>query len=489
MDGKHILITGNKEEECGVFGIYFGNSCNNAHGIDATGAAGLTYYALHALQHRGQDSAGIAACNNGEISCYKDTGLAPEVFNYAIISNLKGNSAIGHVRYSTTGAGTVENAQPLVVKYMGGQMALAHNGNLVNILNTRKKLEEKGAVFHTSSDTEIIASLLSMNIIKTRSVKRAIVETMKEIKGAYSLVILADKKLIGVRDPCGIRPLCMGRLQNSYVIASESCALDAVDAEFIRDIEPGEIVIIGDDGIETTQAKSLERDGICIFEFVYFARPDSVIDGVSVYTARYEAGKHLAMEHPAKADLVIGAPDSALASALGFSAQSGIPFGQGLLKNRYIGRTFIQPEQRQREISVSIKFNAIKSEVEGKTIVIVDDSIVRGTTTGKIVKMLKDAGAREIHVRISSPPVKFPCFLGIAISSKEQLVASYYSLEEISEMIGADSIGFLSLQGLVKTLKGIKCGVCTGCFNGEYPLELLGTMREGKQDGNIETGY
>ncbi|NLC68140.1 MAG: amidophosphoribosyltransferase [Clostridiaceae bacterium] len=470
MKDKDILLAEKKEEECGIFGIYYNDGCDDAHGEGATAAARLTYYALYALQHRGQDSAGIAVCNNGEISYYKDVGLVPEAFNDAIISSLSGDSAIGHVRYSTTGAGTAENAQPLVVKYMGGQMALAHNGNLVNISNIKKRLEEKGAIFHTSSDTEIIASMLSMKIAESKSVKKAIIETMKEIEGAYSLVILADKKLIGVRDPWGIRPLCLGRLKNSYIIASESCALDAVEAEFIRDIAPGEVVIIEDNGIEYMQVKSTGREGICIFEFVYFARPDSVIDGASVYMARYEAGRQLAEEHPVRADLVIGAPDSALVSALGYSTQSGIPYGQGLLKNRYVGRTFIQPEQRQREASVSIKFNAIKSEVDGKSIVIVDDSIVRGTTTRRIVKMLRNAGAREIHMRISSPPVKFPCFLGIAMSSKEQLVASYHSREEIREMIGADSIGFLNLEGLVKTLKGIKCGLCTGCFNGDYPL-------------------
>ena len=471
MYGKEAVLTGKPREECGVFGIYCRDN-RDAASNTSSDAARLTYYALYALQHRGQESAGIAACYDGEITYYKDMGLVPEVFNDAVINSLKGNSAIGHVRYSTTGASTRENAQPLVAKYVEGQMALAHNGNLVNTFNLKRRLEEKGAVFHTTSDTEIIMCLVSMYSVGSRSIKDAIMETMKEIEGAYSLVMLADEKLIGVRDPWGIRPLCLGRLQNSYMIASESCALDAVGAEFVRDIKPGEVILIGNNGIESVWIKPLKNDGLCVFEFVYFARPDSIIDGASVYMARLEAGKQLAVEHPARADLVIGAPDSALAAALGFSMQSGIPFGQGLLKNRYVGRTFIQPAQQQREMSVSIKFNAIKRAVYGKSIVMVDDSIVRGTTTRKIVQMLKNAGAREVHMRVSSPPVKFPCCLGIDTSSKEQLVASCHSPEEIREMIGADSIGYLSLDGLVKTPLGVKCGLCTGCFDGKYPLEL-----------------
>ena len=473
---KEAVLTRKPREECGVFGIYCKDNNtaanHNAANNTSSDAARFTYYALYALQHRGQESAGIASCCNGTITYYKDMGLVPEVFNDAIINSLKGNSAIGHVRYSTTGTSTRENAQPLVAKYSGGQMALAHNGNLVNTFNLKRGLEEKGVVFHTTSDTEIIMCLISIHSVGNNSFKDALMETMKEIEGAYSLVMIADKKLIGIRDPWGIRPLCLGKLQNSYIIASESCALDAVGAEFIRDIEPGEVILIGDDGIESMRIDPKENGALCVFEFVYFARPDSIIDGASVYMARLEAGKQLAVEHPASADLVIGVPDSALPAALGFSMQSGIPFGQGLLKNSYIGRTFIQPAQRQREISVSIKFNAIKSEVYGKSIVMVDDSIVRGTTTRKIIQMLKNAGAREVHMRVSSPPVKFPCYLGIDTSSEEQLVASHHSSEEIREIIGADSIGYLSLDGLLKTPLGIKCGLCTGCFNCKYPLKL-----------------
>ncbi|NSW89381.1 MAG: amidophosphoribosyltransferase [Firmicutes bacterium] len=463
MTGKKVVLMDKLKEECGVFGIY---------SRDGHDTARLTYYALYALQHRGQESAGIAVNRNGEIIYYKDMGLVPEVFNDTVLNGLKGNSAVGHVRYSTTGASIKENVQPLVIKYISGQMALSHNGNLLNTLQLRKELEEKGAIFHTTCDSEIIASLISMYSIESGTIEEAIEKVMREVKGAYSLAILTGEGLIGIRDPYGIRPLCLGRLQNSHVIASESCALDAVGAEFIRDINPGEVVLIGNNGIESIRMKAPERTGLCIFEYVYFARPDSIIDGASVYRARIEAGKQLAIEHPAEADLVIGAPDSGLTAALGFSIQSGIPYGQGLLKNRYVGRTFIQPAQKQREMGVSIKFNAIKKAVEGKSIVMVDDSIVRGTTTRRIVQMLKNAGAKKVHMRVSSPPVRYPCYLGIDTPSKKQLVASSCSVEEIREMIGADSLGYLSLEGLLKTPVGVKCGLCTGCFNNQYPVEV-----------------
>lgn len=454
---------GKLKEECGVFGIY--NS--GEHDV-----ARLTYYGLYALQHRGQESAGIAVNDNGTILHHKDMGLVPEIFNDVVLNHLKGRIAIGHVRYSTTGASLRENAQPMVVKYKIGQLALAHNGNLVNASELRTGMEENGAIFQTTSDTEVVANLISRYRVGSDNIEDTLVKVMEAIKGSYAIVILTPRRLVGMRDPLGIRPLCIGSIGNSYVLASESCALDAVGAEFVRDVRPGEIVLIGEDGIQSVQTEVDGRSCLCVFEYVYFARPDSIIDGVSVHRARLEAGRRLALEHPVEADLVIGAPDGGLNAAIGFSRQSGIPYGQGLLKNRYVGRTFIQPEQGQRETGVRIKFNAMKNEIEGKRIVMVDDSIVRGTTTRRIVQMLKDAGAREVHMRVSSPPYRFPCYFGIDVSSDKQLVASRYTVEEIRKIIGADSLGYLSLEGLLKTPEGLKCGLCTACFNGTYPMEV-----------------
>ena len=451
------------KEECGVFGIY-----NN----DDLDVARLTYYGLYALQHRGQESAGIAVNDNGTILHHKDMGLVPEIFNDVVLNHLKGKIAIGHVRYSTTGASLRENAQPMVIKYRNGQLALAHNGNLINAAELRTQMEESGAVFQSTNDTEVIANLISRYRVLSVNIEEALTKVMSEIKGSYALVILTPKRLVGIRDPLGIRPLCIGTIGNSYVLASESCALDAVGAKFMRDVNPGEIVLIGEDGIKSVQTETPGESRLCIFEFVYFARPDSRIDGASVHQARIEAGRILAREHPVDADLVIGAPDGGLNAALGFSRESGIPYGQGLLKNKYVGRTFIQPEQEQRETGVRIKFNAVRNEIEGKRVVMVDDSIVRGTTTRRIVQMLKDAGAKEVHMRVSSPPYKYPCYFGIDISSSKQLVASNYSTEEIRQMIGADSLGYLSLEGLLKTPKGAKCGFCTACFNADYPMEV-----------------
>jgi len=453
------------KEECGVFGIY---------DMDGHDVAMLTYYGLYALQHRGQESAGIAVNDMGTILHHKDMGLVPDVFNKVILNHLKGKMAIGHVRYSTTGASLRENAQPMVAKYRNGQLAIAHNGNLVNASRLRNEMEANGAIFQTTSDTEVIANLISRNWLLSDDIEQTLIKVMDTIKGSYSIAILTPDKLVGIRDPLGIRPLCIGKLKNSYILASESCALDAVGAEFVRDVRPGEIVLIGDDGLKSVQAPVCSESRLCIFEFVYFARPDSFIDGSSVYRARIEAGRRLAMEHPVEADVVIGAPDSGTTAALGYSMQSGIPFGQGLLKNRYVGRTFIKPGQDERETSVRIKFNAMADEVRGKRIVMVDDSIVRGTTTSIIVQMLKDAGAKEVHMRVSSPPVKYPCYFGIDISTKEQLVASELSIEKIREMIGADSLGYLSLEGLLKTPVGTKCGFCTACFCGNYPMEVPG---------------
>lgn len=460
---KEELSFGKLKEECGVFGVYNRDNHDVAH---------MTYYGLYALQHRGQESAGIAVNDNGTILHHKDMGLVPEIFNEVVLNHLKGRMAIGHVRYSTTGASLRENAQPIVVRYRNGQLALAHNGNLVNASELRTRMEENGAIFQSTCDTEIIANLISRYRIGSENIEETLMKVMKEIRGSYALVILTPKRLIGIRDPLGIRPLCIGKMENSYILASESCALDAVGAEFVRDVEPGEIVLIGEDGIKSVKTREEKDSALCIFEFVYFARPDSVVDGASVHQARIEAGRRLAIEHPVEADLVIGAPDGGLNAALGFSRQTGIPYGQGLLKNRYVGRTFIQPEQGQRETGVRIKFNAMKSEIEGKRVVMVDDSIVRGTTTRRIVQMLKDAGAKEVHMRVSSPPYKFPCYFGIDISSTKQLVASKYSVEEIRKIIGADSLGYLSLEGLLQTPVGAKCNFCTACFNASYPMEV-----------------
>ncbi len=450
-------------EECGVFGIYN----NNDHDV-----ARLTYYALYALQHRGQESAGIAVNDGGNISHHKAMGLVPEAFSETVLNSLKGSSAIGHVRYSTTGASQLENAQPLVIKYKNGKMALAHNGNLVNASEIRDKLEENGAIFQTTIDSEVIANLISRFRLTNNNIEEAVIQMMKEVQGSYALVILTPNKLLGIRDPLGIRPLCIGKIDDSYVMASETCALDAVQAEYIRDVEPGEIVIISEDGINSIKIDTQKESKLCVFEFIYFARPDSFIDGASVHQARIEAGKTLAKEYPIDADLVIGVPDSGITAALGYSTQSGIPYAQGLIKNRYIGRTFIQPDQGQRELGVRIKLNAMRDAISGKRVIMIDDSIVRGTTSRRIVQILRDAGATEVHLLISSPPIKFPCYFGIDTPSRSQLPAASKSVEEIREMIGADSLGYLSVEGLLKTPIGCKCDFCTSCFNGFYPMEV-----------------
>jgi len=453
-----------QKEACGIFGVY-----DNGDNLDV---ARLTYFGLYALQHRGQESAGIAVNDKGTILYHKEMGLVPEVFDDVILDHLKGKIAIGHVRYSTTGASVSENAQPMVAKYRVGQIALAHNGNLVNAAQLREEMENSGAIFQSTNDTEIIANLISRNRILCGNLKDTLIKVMATIRGSYALLLLTPKHLVAMRDPNGIRPLCIGKIKSSYVIASESCALDAVGAEFIRDILPGEILFIGEEGLESVMPEEKQPSKLCIFEFVYFARPDSIIDGASVHEARVEAGRILAREHPVDADLVIGAPDGGLNAALGYSRESGIPYGHGLLKNKYVGRTFIQPSQGQRETGVLIKFNAMRNEIQGKRIVMIDDSIVRGTTTKRIVQMLKDAGAKEVHIRISSPPYKYPCYFGIDTPSTKDLVASKYTVEDIRNMIGADSLEYLSLEGLLKTPKGAKCGFCTACFDKCYPVEV-----------------
>lgn len=450
-------------EECGVFGIY----SNNCHDV-----ASLSYYALYALQHRGQESCGIAVNTEGDIVHHKAMGLVPEVFSEKILDGLQGRSAVGHVRYSTTGASLLANAQPLVVKYKDGKMALAHNGNLVNASEIREKLEENGAIFQSTIDSEIMAYLISRYRGHNNSIEEAIFEMMKEVKGSYALVVLTPKKLLGIRDPYGIRPLCIGMLDNSYVLASETCALDAIGANFIRDVEPGEIVAISDEGLSSIKTNLENESKLCIFEHIYFARPDSYIDGASVYRARFEAGRLLAIENPVDADLVIGVPDSGITAALGYSDQSRIPYAQGFIKNRYVGRTFIQPDQGKREMSVRIKLNAMRNAIEGKRVIMVDDSIVRGTTSKRIVQLLRDAGATEVHLKISSPPVKWPCYFGIDTPSRKHLTAACHTVDEIKEMIGADSLSYLSIEGLISTPVGSKCGFCRACFDGNYPMQV-----------------
>ncbi len=456
------------KEECGVFGIY---------DVDGHDVARITYYALYALQHRGQESAGIAVNDEGTILYHKDMGLVPEIFNEVVLNHLKGKISIGHVRYSTTGASLRENAQPMVIKYKNGQMALAHNGNLVNAEEKRNELEESGAIFQSTNDSEVIINLISRHRVTSDCIEEVLQKVIKDIEGSYALVLLTPQRLIGVRDPLGIRPLAIGKLDNSYILASESCAFDAVGAEFIRDVNPGEIVLIDENGIKSIQTEVPKESKVCIFEYIYFARPDSFIDGASVHRARYEAGKRLAIEHPVEADLVIGVPDSGLTAAIGYSEQSGIPYGQGMIKNRYVGRTFIQPDQGQRERGVRIKLNAMKDSINGKRIVMIDDSIVRGTTSRRIVQMLKDAGATEVHMRVSSPPIKYSCYFGIDTPSRQQLVASSQSIESIRELVSADSLGYLSIEGLLKTPVGAKCGFCTACFTGDYPMHVPAESR------------
>lgn len=459
---EDIFIKDDKvHEECGVIGIY------DKGNIDTQT---MTYYGLVALQHRGQESAGIAVNNDGIITCYKEMGLVSEVFDDKILSLLKGDMSIGHVRYSTFGESFVTNAQPLVVKYKNGSIAVAHNGNLVNAREVRDELEDQGMIFTTSIDSEVIASLIAKNY--KGNVENAIIETMKRIRGSYALVIMTNEKLIGVRDKYGLRPLVLGKLENGYVLASETCALDTVGAKFIRDVEPGEIVVIDNTGIKSMFCPEKEERALCIFEYIYFARPDSVIDGISVNHARELAGEILAKEQPVDADVVICVPDSGTPAAIGFARQSGIPYSIGLIKNRYIGRTFIQPSQKVRELGVRLKLNPLKSTIEGKRVVMVDDSIVRGTTSKKIVQALKDAGAKEVHVRVSSPVITHSCYFGIDTPDRNELVGATQLIESIRDRIGADSLGYISYEGLLQSVGSTGEGFCTACFCGRYPMEI-----------------
>jgi amidophosphoribosyltransferase len=449
-------------EECGIVGIY------NADG----GPVGESlYYGLYALQHRGQESAGMSVSDGREVRHHKAMGLVNEVFgdDEAMAKLGSGHLGIGHVRYSTCGASELINSQPLVVRYSEGTIALAHNGNLVNAETLRSELEAQGSIFQTTLDTEIIASLIAR---KGGDIVEAIKYAMQLIKGSYGLVVMTRDRLIGVRDPLGIRPLALGKLGGAYVLSSESCAFDAIGAEFIRDVRPGELISINKDGLSSIRTASPLESKLCIFEFVYFARTDSVIDGISVYQARENAGRLLARRYPVDADIVSGVPDSAITAALGYAKESGIPYGESLAKNRYVGRTFIQPRQDKRESGVKIKLNALRRNVQGKRVVLLDDSIVRGTTSRKIVEMLRMAGAREVHMRVSSPPVRHSCYFGIDTPSAGELIGSNHSIEEIRRIIGADSLEYLDMPDLLKTVEGSGCGFCRGCFDGNYPVEI-----------------
>lgn len=468
-------------EECGVFGIF---AADDGSGVDVAREA---YMALYALQHRGQESCGIAVNDGGLILSHKDLGLVPEVFNEMVLSHLKGGQmAIGHVRYFAAGPINRENAQPMVMKYVKGNVALAHNGNLVNAYALREELENSGAIFHTTTDSEIICYIIARERLRTGSVEEAILSAMRRLEGAYSLVLMSPKKLIAVRDPKGFRPLCMGRLGKSTVFASETCALDALGAEFVRDVEPGEIIVVTGEGIKSLKAEGAdEKSSLCIFEYIYFARPDSVIEGFSVHRARLAAGALLARQYPVEADLVCGVPDSGLDAALGYSQETGIPYEIGLIKNRYVGRTFIQPTQTQRERSVKIKLNALSSVVRGRRVVLVDDSIVRGTTSAGIIDILREAGAVQVHMRISSPPFLHPCFFGTDIDSRENLIAHRMSVEDIRKAIGADSLGFLSVENLSRINGCPGRSYCAGCFTGSYPVRVPESIPKNRFDKKL----
>ncbi len=453
-------------EECGVFGMYDFDGGNVAESI---------YYGLLSLQHRGQESCGIAVSDTngpkGKILSVKDMGLVNESISAKKLGKLMGDIGVGHVRYSTAGSSTRENAQPLVLSYVKGTLGLAHNGNLINAPDLRRELEYTGAIFQTTIDSEVIAYLIARKRLRTKTVEEAVVQAMRRLKGAYSIVIMSPRKLIGARDPFGFKPLCIGKRDNTYILASESCALDTIGAEFIRDVLPGEIVTISPNkGIvsDTSMCIKPERQARCVFEYIYFARPDSRLDGVSVYQSRILSGKFLAMDSPVEADLVVGVPESGNMAALGYSLQSGIPYGQAFVKNTYIGRTFIKPGQKSRESSVQVKLNAIREAVDGKRIIMIDDSIVRGTTSDRIVRMLRDAGAKEVHMRVSSPPFLWPCYFGTDVPAREQLIAYNRSIEEIRQVIGADTLGYLRLERLKEMVDGL--GICKGCFTGKYPV-------------------
>ena len=465
MSENHNIIPARHiHEECGVFGIFTPQEAD---------VASYAYYALYSLQHRGQESAGIVVNDDGLFRSLRDTGLVSEVFPPEQLKSLgKGTIAVGHVRYGTTGSDNKRNVQPILVNHFKGRMALAHNGNLTNSRELRQELESRGSIFQTTTDSEVIAYIIVQERLNRGSIEEAVSAAMDRIEGAYSLVLSSPTKLIAARDPHGFRPLCMGHLKDgSVVFASESCALDAIGAEFERDIRPGEIVVVDTAGVRSdTSHCGKAPKKLCVFEFIYFARPDSVIDGSSVHVARQRAGAFLALEHPVQADVVIGVPDSGLDAALGYARQSGIPYGIGFIKNKYVGRTFIQGSQAQRESSVRIKLNAISSTVKGKRVVLVDDSIVRGTTSARTIRLLREAGAAEVHYRISAPPFAHPCYFGTDIPDEKDLIATGHTVEEINKLVGSDTLGYLSIEHVQQLAIHSKCGFCTGCFTGKYPV-------------------
>ena len=464
-------------EECGVFGIFSDGTIPPAYAC---------YNGLLALQHRGQESCGIAVTDDGVIDYHKNMGLVTEVFNNSILDLLPGQMGISHVRYSTAGGSVLENAQPLVMRYVKGTLAVAHNGNLTNAVEIRRELERTGAIFQTTIDSEVICYVIARERLKCHSVEEAVAAAMQKIKGAYSLLVMSPRKLIAARDPHGFRPLCIGKYNNSYVFASESAALDACGAEFVRDVEPGEIVVADGDGIRSIKPDFGEKKkSLCIFEYIYFARSDSFIDGVSVYESRKQAGRILAREFPVEADMVIGVPESGIDAAIGYSEESGIPYEKAIVKNGYIGRTFIKPTQSDRMKSVRIKLNPIADMVRGKRVVMIDDSIVRGTTIDRIVTMLREAGAKEVHMRISSPPFMWPCYYGTDIPSRGELIACNHTIEEITKLSGADSLGYLPVECLSEMLNYKNVDFCDGCFTGKYPADITHETFKGKERGGM----
>lgn len=463
---KEVAFSG-LHEECGVFGMY---------DFDGKDVASSIYYGLFALQHRGQESCGIAVSDTtgpkGVVTSYKDMGLVNEVFSEEILEPMKGDLGVGHVRYSTAGSSTRENAQPLVLNYVKGTLALAHNGNLINANELREELAYTGAIFQTTIDSEVIAYHIARERLKSESVEAAVEGAMRKIKGAYSLVVMSPRKLIGARDPFGFKPLCIGKRDNAYIITSETCALETIGATFIRDVLPGEVVTITPEkGIESNRSmcQTEGSEARCIFEYIYFARADSRLDGVSVYNARLKSGRFLAKDSPVEADLVVGVPESGNAAAMGYALESGIPYGTAFVKNSYVGRTFIKPKQSSRESAVRVKLNVLADAVKGKRVIMIDDSIVRGTTSDKIVSMLKNAGAKEVHVRISSPPFLWPCYFGTDVPVREQLIAYNRSIEDIRQIIGADTLAYLDIERLQEMVEGLS--ICKGCFTGKYPIE------------------
>lgn len=451
-------------EECGVVGISL-HECDNA--------ALSIYYALYALQHRGQESAGISVFNGTETQTIKAMGMVPEVFDRNDIKRLKGCSGIGHVRYSTTGGSTIENCQPLTVSFKSGTLAIAHNGNLVNSQELRRELEGEGRIFLSDSDTEVIAHLLAKELMHLEPVE-AVREVMRRLRGSYSLAILIGNKMLAVRDPLGFKPLCFGKIEGGYAVASESAALDTIGGELERDLQPGEVILFQDGGYDSYRLFKPKNTALCVFEYIYFARPDSVIDGKLVYTTRLRIGETLAEEHPAYADIVAPVPDSGITFAIGYSKKSGVEYLEGLIKNRYIGRTFIMPGQDMRETAVRLKLNTIRPNIEGKNVVLVDDSIVRGTTSRRIIDLMRKVGAREVHMRVGSPPIVSPCYLGIDMARREELIAAHKTVKGVEAAINAESLGYVSVDGLVKSI-GINAeNLCLGCLTGVYPVEIPG---------------